>query len=367
MGNSKIVFFTVSNDLVTDQRMIRIATSFANQGWEVTLVGREKPNSPPLKSQPFRQVRLKLPFHSGPLFYLFLNFSLWRYLRKVPHHAVVVNVDLDTLLTGWLLRRNMAGRWFYEAHEYFPEVPELQNRKWIKLVWLRLERLMLPKVNFLSTVSDSVAQHFKMLYPHIEIVVARNFPFRRNHQPASSKNPKIMLYQGDLNEGRGLELAVQAMSYFDDLFFYIAGDGYLKEKLQHLIANSNASDRIKLLGRVYPEELKAITDQAWIGINLLENKGLNYYYSLANKFGDYLQAGIPQINMDYPEYKALNNPSVSELINSYSVEDLVQAIKNLMNEKHYQQLANNAIQLREKYNWEIEAERMIKWYEARIR
>ncbi len=367
MGSTRAIVFTVSNDLVTDQRMIRIATSFAQQGWEVTLVGREKPDSLPLKEHPFKQVRLKLSFHHGPLFYLSLNWALWRYLRQLSDEVVIVNVDLDTLATGWLLRRHTPERWFYEAHEYFPEVPELQERRWKKFIWLKLEKIFLSRLKFLSTVSESVAHHFRKLYPHLDCMVARNFPVQRFHIPTSFCVPKIILYQGDLNEGRGLEIAIEVMPYFEDVYLYIVGDGYLKEKLQRLIGNSKASERIKLLGKVYPDELKAITDQAWIGINLLENKGLNYYYSLANKFGDYLQAGLPQINMNYPEYKALNSPQVSELIDHYSKEDLIKAINKLLNESHHKKLVDNAIKLRARYNWEIEAGRMIKWYDDRVK
>ncbi|WP_205127803.1 hypothetical protein, partial [Okeania hirsuta] len=51
--------------------------------------------------------------------------------------------------------------------------------------------------------------------------------------------------------------------------------------------------QVKFLGYLDPEELRRITPQAHLGLNLLENKGLSYYYSLANKTFDYLQAGLP--------------------------------------------------------------------------
>ena len=44
-----------------------------------------------------------------------------------------------------------------------------------------------------------------------------------------------------------------------------------------------------------PEELRLITAEAYIGINLVENNGLSNYLSLANKFFDYIHAGIPQL------------------------------------------------------------------------
>ncbi len=52
-----------------------------------------------------------------------------------------------------------------------------------------------------------------------------------------------------------------------------------------------SDDKIKLHAAVTPEKLKQITPEVYIGINLVENNGLNQYYSLANKFFDYIHAG----------------------------------------------------------------------------
>ena len=51
----KRLFFTVTNDLVYDQRMIRICTSLIGAGFAVTLIGRSTGDSPPLTPHPFRQ------------------------------------------------------------------------------------------------------------------------------------------------------------------------------------------------------------------------------------------------------------------------------------------------------------------------
>jgi glycosyltransferase involved in cell wall biosynthesis len=284
----------------------------------------------------------------------------------LPNTTVVGNVDLDTLPAGWLVRRNQPYRWWYEAHEYFPEVPELQDRLWIKKFWLTVEKRLVPRLKMVSTVSESVADHFRSLYPNLDVVVARNFPLLRQHNPLQPEEPRFLLYQGDLNEGRGLELAILAIEKFNDLHLYVAGDGYLRPRLEKLIGESSAANRIQLLGRILPQDLKAITDKAWVGLNLLENKGLNYYYSLANKYGDYLQAGLPQINMDFPEYRLLNQPQVSELLEEYSVSALEKAITRLMNEDHYLKLRANAVLKRVNCCWELEAANLIRWFEAKV-
>ncbi|MCC6724648.1 MAG: glycosyltransferase, partial [Saprospiraceae bacterium] len=48
----KRIICTVSNDLSYDQRMIRICSTLANAGYEVTLLGRKLPDSIPLEPKP---------------------------------------------------------------------------------------------------------------------------------------------------------------------------------------------------------------------------------------------------------------------------------------------------------------------------
>jgi glycosyltransferase involved in cell wall biosynthesis len=55
------------------------------------------------------------------------------------------------------------------------------------------------------------------------------------------------------------------------------------------------------------EQLPDLTRQAWLGLNLLDAVSPSYYYSLANKCFDYIQAGVPSVQMDFPEYRALQD------------------------------------------------------------
>jgi hypothetical protein len=81
------IICTVTNDLSHDQRMIRICTSLQQAGYDVCLVGRSLPDSPPLRTRPFRQHRLRCWFHRGKLFYLEYQLRLWYYLYQQPAAA----------------------------------------------------------------------------------------------------------------------------------------------------------------------------------------------------------------------------------------------------------------------------------------
>src|SRR5215475_5165127 len=96
------LLFTVTNDLVTDQRMIRICTSLATSGYDVTLIGTAHRDSPPLTDRPFRQHRLKTWSRRGKRFYAEYNLRLFFYLlfRKWDGCCAI---DLDTILPVYLV------------------------------------------------------------------------------------------------------------------------------------------------------------------------------------------------------------------------------------------------------------------------
>src|SRR5687768_16790878 len=91
------IFFTVTNDLICDQRMIRICNSLALNGHTVRLIGRRQKGSLPLEARLFDQVRLNCFFEKGRMFYAMYNFRLFFYLlfRKMD---CICAVDLDSIL-----------------------------------------------------------------------------------------------------------------------------------------------------------------------------------------------------------------------------------------------------------------------------
>ncbi len=92
---------------------------------------------------------------------------------------------------------------------------------------------------------------------------------------------------------------------------------------------------------------------------------MSYYYSLANKAFDYIQAGIPSIHMNFPEYRALNDQfDVFLLLDTLTPEAIAIAIQRLLDDSAvYQQLHHHCLIAREVLNWEIEETRLIELYQ----
>ncbi|HEY2725571.1 MAG TPA: glycosyltransferase [Parafilimonas sp.] len=370
----KKIIFTVTNDLSYDQRMRRICTSLANAGYNVLLIGRKLNNSVALKKEVFTQKRLHCFFNTGFLFYAEYNVRLFFYLLFLKTDAICA-IDLDTILPCYFASMLRSKKRIYDAHELFTEMKEVISRSAVKKAWMRVEKFAVPKYKFGYTVSYSIAEEFKNRY-NVLYEVIRNVPLKQSpetlsillrsqetSQSISSSKEKIILYQGAVNEARGLENLVLAMHDVDTVL-HIYGDGNMFEKIKDLIKKNNLQHKILLKGKVVPEDLQLITQQAYIGINLVEPVGLNQLYSLANKFFDYIQACIPQVTMNFSEYKKINDVyKVAVLVNTVNEKEIASAINLLLNEDDlYKKLQHNCKTALEILNWQEEEKKLVAFY-----
>jgi len=360
------IICTVTNDLTYDQRMIRICTTLSEAGYEVLLVGRRRNNSRPVRAEAFQQKRLACFFDAGKLFYLEYNLRLLFFLL-FARFQLVCAVDLDTLLPAYIVCKLRRKACVYDAHEYFTEVPEVNRRPMVKKVWEMLADFLIPKVKYAYTVGGCLAEALEKRYG-TKFEVIRNMPFQRKTPSSLSVTdaPKIILYQGALNEGRGLEAAIIAMHEIDGAVLWLAGEGDLSEKLRKLVKQERLDNKVTFLGYLPPHKLQELTPKAYIGLNLLENKGLSYYYSLANKAFDYIQAGVPSIHMAFPEYEWLNQEYETYLLlPELSPEQISKAIKELLNNpQQYKRLQQNCQNAAKKLHWEAEAEKLSRYYHS---
>ncbi|MEO0726238.1 MAG: glycosyltransferase [Bacteroidota bacterium] len=359
------IICTVTNDLAQDQRMIRICSSLQAAGYDVTLVGRLRKNSRPLVERSFDQRRLNCWFDRGKFFYLEYNLRLLWFLWR--HSANVINsVDLDTLLPGYLISRLRKGTiCVYDAHEYFTEVPEVTRRPAVQRIWSFLADWIIPQLKYAYTVGPALAKLFTERY-RTPFAVIRNVPIRQKTVERQIGEERIILYQGMLNEGRGLETMIAAMSLLPEQYrLLLVGSGDVEAQLRDMAKNYKLEGRTQFTGFVRPDELPSFTNQAWLGLNLLENTGLSYYYSLANKAFDYIQAGVPSIQMDFPEYRALQEEyNCFLLLENLSAEALAQLILQADGaEATYQQLAQNCQLAATKLNWDVEEQILLAFYQ----
>ncbi len=359
--NHKRIIVSVTNDLVSDNRVHKVCVSLQNMGFDVLLVGRKLPESRGIENRDYKTGRFRLLFKTGALFYAEYNFRLFLFLLFAKFDILLSN-DLDTLTANFIVSKIKNKPLVYDSHEYFTEVPELINRPKVQHIWEWLEHKMVPKIKYTYTVCESIAEIYNKKYG-TGFKVVRNIPNEKFISEAKKEKPeKTVIYQGAVNIGRGLEQAIRAIKKVEGAKLIIAGDGDIKSDLESLVKRENLENKVEFTGRLTIEELAELTPQADLGLSIEEDLGLNYRFALPNKLFDYIQAQVPVLVSNLPEMAAIvNKYKVGEITNSLQPEVLAGKIESaLLNSEKREVWKNNLKIAAKELTWENEEKVLVK-------
>ncbi|MFN0049918.1 MAG: glycosyltransferase [Cytophagales bacterium] len=385
----KRVIISVTSDLVTDQRVHKVALSLHNQGFKVTLFGRKLAQSKSLEQRVYKTKRTKLLFEKGFLFYANYNFRLFFYLLTHKADIFLAN-DLDTLPANFWASKISKTKLIFDSHEYFTGVPELLNRNRVRNIWKGLERYILPRIKTIYTVNDSIAAIYRKEY-NKEIHVVRNMPFAVQPQykedqddfgiiPAShsetavvlnliyetlkTEKRKIIIYQGAINKDRGIEEMIEAMQWVENAVFLLIGTGDLYKKIKNQVKKLAYNDKIVMPGSIPMQYLSAFTQLADLGISLEKPTNINYQFASPNKVVDYIHSNVPVLATRLVEIeKIVSNYQVGDFIESHHPTHIVLKINSLLNnETQMNRWKNNCKTAAKVLTWENEEKVLLELF-----
>ena len=353
----KRVIVSVTNDISTDQRVAKVCATLMQNNFEVLLIGRKLKSSIALK-RAYKTKRFNLLFNTGFLFYAEYNFRLFCYLLFTKKDILLAN-DLDTLLPNYLISKLQNKKIVFDSHELFPEIPELVHRPKVKKVWLALEKHILPKLKNNYTVCNSITEFYENKY-HSNFTTIKNLPNKKAIEKGvfsfNTDNKKIILYQGALNVGRGIELMIETMHFLQNHLLVLIGSGDISKSLKNKVSEENLNDKVFFLGKINPETLHKLTPLADLGLSLEEDLGLNYRFALPNKIFDYIQGEVPILVSNLPEMsKVISAYKVGEIVKNRTPEKLAKQIKEVLEKEYTKELklAKTAL------IWEQQEEKLI--------
>lgn len=358
--NKPKVLITVTNDVAYDRRMHRIAATLDDAGYEVHRVGRLLTGPPDPKPG---ITLLKCPFRQGPLFYWWFNVQLYFFSRRF-NHDIHVSVDTDTLLAGLMVCFGRKKKLVYDSHEWFERTPELLHAPFKRWLWFLLGRNGARRAVLRMTVSFTLADALEKSYGY-PFEVIRNLPRYVSSVTGGQLVSRTIVYLGVLNAGRGLEIAIDALRELQGYRLKLVGEGDLSSKLRQQVRKLGLEDRVQFCGQVEPEQIEAELAGASFGFLMLDPASDSYQFSLANKFFDYVQAGLPVLCSSLPEYRALmESHSVGMLINEYSSESLITTLKKIdQNPSGYVDMLDACRAAAKDWCWETEAPKLLKLFD----
>ncbi len=355
----KVIRVLATSDIAFDQRMLKTCTSLS-KAYEVHIYSKGL-----IEHKSFLSHKIPLIIEQGFLFYAWFNFYLF-FKLLFKKTDVILAVDLDSIPSAYLLSKLKNTSLVYDAHEFYVESPELDHRPFVKWFWEKIANFCLPRIKYNYTVCQSLVDILGEKY-RTKYELIQNVPFKQKLVSRDFKDrlEGPILYQGVLNIGRGLEELIMAMPMIDKEL-WICGDGDISHQLKDLVSKLNLEDKVLFKGKVKPHQLKEITKVACLGINLLDGKNKNYYYSLANKHFDYMHAAVPIIGMRFPEYIRINSTyEVAVLLENLDIPNIQNNINDLLNDhKRYHLLHSNCLKSKELFSWQNEELKLLDFYKS---
>jgi glycosyltransferase involved in cell wall biosynthesis len=238
---------------------------------------------------------------------------------------------------------------------------EIATRPRIYRFWKWIERTCVPHFDHNYTVNTPIAEEFRRMYGK-KFEVIRNLPLLR---PLSipEKKERYILYQGAVNEGRSFETLIPAMKKVNAKLV-ICGNGNFMEQAIQLRKEHGLEEKIIFRDKLVPDELREVTRHAWAGVTLFDKEGISNYYSLANRFSDYFHGGLPQLCVDYPVYREINNQyQIAVLISDLEPDTIANGLNTLLDDEElYKELQQNCLKARAALNWQEEEKKLISFY-----
>jgi glycosyltransferase involved in cell wall biosynthesis len=366
----RIIHTTISS-CENERRIFNQAITADQHGAQVEILALKTPQLKQLSS--YKKVnirRIYIPFwRRGPLKFILFNLRLFFLLLRSNYqilHAHDVWVMPGSVMANMFKR----GILVYDAHEFTLGLEIFNRKRFSGFVWSVVEKTVIKKIDALITINPWHQRLFLDKYPKIpESVIIMNYPSRKDNK--LNKNLKgfherdeIVLFQGILKEGRGLRTIVKSMKDVHSGQLHLIGEGDLEDELFQLIESYQLQDSIQMKGKIGWDILLLQTQQARAGLVLFEPHTENYTYASPNKFFEYVMAGTPVIASAIPTFKKFNSEfEVGILVDPSNINEITGAIQRLLSqEAEWGVRHQNCLKAREKWNWEVQEETLLKLY-----
>lgn len=383
----KISMF-VWNNFVNDARVLREATALREAGYEVTINAKKERTERALKSAEQisdhiyvnRLFKLELPQniqkkfkskivnkHLPNALLMLKMMMLGRRQNADIYHAH----DLNTLIQGvWCAKFRLKPKpLIYDSHE----VQTSRTHYAFNKIY-RIEKFLLRFTDQTIVENETRAAYHEELY-HERPTAVHNYseyydidelqaaPLKE--QLGISSDEKLILYQGGMQEGRGLFKLLEAFQDIHGAKLVMIGDGKERENLIQYHHTLKLEDKVVFLERVPYRLLRSYTKSADIGVQFLENTNFNHYSASSNKLFEYIMAHAPVIASKLPEIEAVvDGEEVGLTVLPGDTGAFTAALQRLIDDDALRnRLKENTKSAKMQYNWTREKEVLKKLYE----
>ncbi|MFA6979409.1 MAG: glycosyltransferase [Ignavibacteriaceae bacterium] len=369
---NKSVLLTFLGNFHYDSRVTNFYNSFKEKGYKVKVISFDWLTKDfKTEKGDISVYRLTKSFSS---IYYYLIFSIILSFRLLFTKAdLIFAEDVYTLPFVILFAKLKKAKICYDSREIYAHLAGLSNKKNIQMFWRWIEKTFIKSVDVVITTGEMDSAYLEKAYNLRATVVIRNLPlaikiiesfdYRKKYNLENDEI--ILLYQGVILPGRGLNNIFNIMDQLGNCVLIILGDGEYEGKCRQIVREKKLTNKVFFFGKVTQNELLKYTSGADIGLALIENLSLSYYYALPNKMFEYIYCGLPVIASNLPQMKAvIEKYNVGLCVNSEDSNE-IKSVINMMasDDKYRKKLSANCKEASHELNWNNEIKKLFRVFE----
>ncbi|MBC6976276.1 glycosyltransferase [Bacillus sp. Xin] len=279
--------------------------------------------------------------------------------------------DLNTLPQGWLCAKVFRKKkLIYDSHEV-----QTSRTGYNSKIYGIMEKFYLKYADVMIMENHTRAKYAEDLYGFYPKVI-HNYPFVTQPEQSDSVDlhkmlnlpieEPILLYQGGIQTGRGLDKLIQAVPMFNSGTVVFIGDGRIKPDLQKMVMELGLENKVKFMPKVPVNELLHYTKNAYLGFQVLNNVCFNHYSASSNKLFEYMMSGVPVIACSFPEIQRVVEKEYTGIcVDSHDPASIAEGVNHLLNHpEEREKMRRNCFTARENYNWENEKRIFVDIYKS---
>jgi len=169
------------------------------------------------------------------------------------------------------------------------------------------------------------------------------------------------MVQGTLTPDRGIQETLNAFVKVNrkDMALIFMGYGSMEEQIKTF---ASKYENIFFMPSVAPEVVVNYTASADVGLTFIENNSLSYYYSLPNKFFEYIHADLAIISWPLFEIRSIiEKENIGIITNDFTEESIEKVLESLTKEQ-IEGFKLNVTKLKHQFNWQVQEERLLDVY-----
>jgi glycosyltransferase involved in cell wall biosynthesis len=369
MNSKKKVLITFLGNINYDTRCKNLYDTLSTNGYEVEFLGFDWTTKDFVPSEGNISIhKLKKGFLSISFY---LKFIWHTKLKLITSKASIIFAeDIYTLPFSIIFGKLKHAKVYYDSRELFGYLAGLKEKKFKQTFWKWTENFFIKRADKVIVTGKMDGEFLRQEYGIENIILLRNLP--RYYKPETKinlhsqlqieKSKKIILYQGVLLKGRGIEKVFEVLKDLPNHIFIIAGGGEFEDFYRRLSVEMKLTDQVIFLGKLTQEDLPKVTASVDVGVSLIENLSKSYYYALPNKLFEYIMAEVPVISSNLPQMQeVVEKYDVGLVVNIDNKTELIDAIKKLTDDSSlHESKKQNCHIASQELNWEKEVTSLLK-------